>query len=121
MTNFADQVAAGVAFLDATAPEWRAGITSEKLSMSDPFRCILGLTFGEFWSAASWGSRKPREDFDGISQWAADRGFTVFALAIDYDCDDDSGWDDLDAEWRNVLGLDAPDPVEFGALDDPDD
>jgi hypothetical protein len=104
MTKFADKVAAGVALLDETAPEWRATITSEKLDMTDPFRCVLGLTFGEYWSAASYYSGIQRPNFDGIMRWAAARGFTVYVDVDDYVCDDDSDWDDLNAEWRNVLG-----------------
>jgi hypothetical protein len=109
--DFSTEVAAGIAFLNATEPEWRSSIDPDRLAMVDPYRCVLGLVFGEFWRATrAYSGASPASEtyFADMHTWAAARGFIVPDHLIPEDDDDDDGemiWDELDFTWRVALDI----------------
>lgn len=121
---FTEKVERGIALLDERTTDaerfgegysWREDVkvNSDRLGMTDPFACILGIVYGEFWRACrelSGVDASSEGYFSEMHEWAADHGFVVadedLANADETDdADDGLVWDELDAEWRRQLDM----------------
>jgi len=131
MSTIAERVAAGAAFLDEHDPDWwradvERAIDLDKLSLSDPSRCVLGqrcpteslnrflserftLSPDEVWYPGDWSfwalayelSATPPgtegdESTEGVVTWSGELGFN----SPDSDLNE---FADLNAEWKHVI------------------
>ncbi len=96
-------VANGVTFLDDTIPDWRDRVNMEKFDISSPFACVLGQVFRMVgtaptaWTAGTWALHDWVESTDRYNP------VMEFSLLHEYGFEQETGYDELEAEWRKVL------------------
>jgi hypothetical protein len=125
MTNaYADQIAAGVAWLDEQHPDWVEVFAHDKgagLHMDDCDRCVLGHVLGSYWHKQSpvyryggvhWRSLSThdaeslRRNAALLTRAGAELGFALPDPNCYYVEDDDEveeKWNELGAGWRKVI------------------
>jgi hypothetical protein len=100
--NLSSRVAQGVALLDQVRPGWVDRIDLETLNIRNPYKCVLGQVFGNYWYAIDRFSI-------GLGE---SHGFFSFGGAE---------MAELTAEWRRVIAIlrqkfEAPVTVETKEL-----
>jgi hypothetical protein len=84
MTDYAERVERGAAFLDEHAAGWESRIDDQRLAMNLPCRCILGQIFKEQaapYNGYEWAivefSDNEKWYSDGAFRWSIWHGFTT--------------------------------------------
>lgn len=109
MSDYKEAVDAGVEWLDANRPGWRAQIDRDTLRLANALRCVLGQTGGYDMALASAIPAPVNEDsspdvwdalWAGRDQWADEHGFRVpYAYGMDFETE----YEALTAEWLTRL------------------
>jgi hypothetical protein len=95
-----EKVAAGAAFLDGvpTAKDWRASIDRMRFSLGDPYKCVLGQLFGNYYDAANeLGLSKAQQSNFGFMYWGSGTLTRTEAM------EDAESWGNLAIAWREEI------------------
>lgn len=95
-----DRVAAGVAWLDANAPDWLDRIDLDELQMDDCCRCMLGQVFDDYWKSPLLAGDIAKGSSDLPS--AVPLGFQSQHVDLNSEAAD-AEYESLAAEWRRVI------------------
>lgn len=86
---YEDQIAKGIQLLDEKGPEdWRSKITGS-LNMANPYLCVLGQVYGNYWEALDALNLKIYYTDTEVTNWAATEasvssyGFLLNDLGVD--------------------------------------
>lgn len=105
---FEARVQRGAMELDATVPGWDENIDLCRLELFDCAECVLGQTFGWFWTGL-WRLRGNDGNYpdnfyedlivrDDYLLWAMERGFSVSSSGVKYDL-----WNQLRDAWITLI------------------
>lgn len=90
MNHFSEEIAKGIALLDAKDPGWVNLISVDALTMSDVHNCVLGQLYGDY--------------YDGVGillldDYTSDCGFDVSGEKLRLP----APWHSLTSEWKQAI------------------
>lgn len=98
MTDYTEQINAGMAWLDANQPGWVQVFADDQaagLHMDDCDKCVLGHVLGNYWDPRSPACVDPT-DFRRLT--SAEMGFSLPLPSGEPE------WDRLGDAWREAIG-----------------
>lgn len=95
MSDVAERVASGVAWLDANEPDWAERIDLSEFNIRDGCYCVLGQVYGNYWDAPLI----VKEDEFGVGDETQTRALG-FSAAVGHGFKE---FDELQDEWIQII------------------